>query len=83
MAAELEIAFVHEDDGCAVEIHCLACRLTLGRGTEAASISSNAAPAGQPVAFVAHASSVLVSVAVLEAQRPRGPPSSTPQPTSL
>jgi hypothetical protein len=25
-----EAAFFHTDDGCAVEIHCLACRLILG-----------------------------------------------------
>jgi hypothetical protein len=29
-AALLEEAFVHTDDGCAVEIHCVACRLAVG-----------------------------------------------------
>jgi hypothetical protein len=26
-------AFVHTDDGCAVEVHCIACRLLLGGAT--------------------------------------------------
>lgn len=30
LGAFAEAAFFHTDDGCAVEIHCLACRLTLG-----------------------------------------------------
>jgi hypothetical protein len=29
-AAWAEESFVHTDDGCAVEIHCLACRLAVG-----------------------------------------------------
>ncbi len=28
--ASAEQAFLHTDDGCAVEIHCVACRLVLG-----------------------------------------------------
>jgi hypothetical protein len=28
--ALVEESFVHTDDGCAVEIHCLACRLAVG-----------------------------------------------------
>jgi hypothetical protein len=82
LVAELQIAFVHEDDGCAVEIHCLACRLTLGCGAVAASITSNVAPAGQAVAFVVPVTSIAASSTVLEAQRPRGPPSPTSQPIS-
>lgn len=29
-SALAEESFVHTDDGCAVEIHCLACRLSVG-----------------------------------------------------
>jgi hypothetical protein len=29
-AALVEESFVHTDDGCSVEIHCLACRLAAG-----------------------------------------------------
>jgi hypothetical protein len=29
-AAAYEQSFVHTDDGCQVEVHCLACRLALG-----------------------------------------------------
>jgi hypothetical protein len=29
-AALVEESFVHTDDGCSVEIHCLACRLAVG-----------------------------------------------------
>jgi hypothetical protein len=29
-AAFAEAAFVHTDDGCTLEIHCLACRWTVG-----------------------------------------------------
>jgi hypothetical protein len=29
-AALLEESFVHTDDGCSVEIHCIACRLAAG-----------------------------------------------------
>jgi hypothetical protein len=29
-AALVEESFVHTDDGCAVEIHCIACRLAAG-----------------------------------------------------
>ncbi len=29
-AALLEESFVHTDDGCSVEIHCIACRLVAG-----------------------------------------------------
>ena len=82
LAAELQIAFVHEDDGCVVEVHCLACRLVLGGGAVAASITSNVAPAGQPIAFVVPATTAAVSSTVLETQRPRGPPPSTSQPIS-
>lgn len=30
LAAFAQSALVHTDDGCAVEMHCLACRLALG-----------------------------------------------------
>jgi hypothetical protein len=30
LGAFAEASYVHTDDGCPVELHCLACRLTLG-----------------------------------------------------
>lgn len=30
LGAVLEESFVHTDDGCSVEIHCIACRLAVG-----------------------------------------------------
>jgi hypothetical protein len=42
-------SFVHTDDGCQVEIHCLACRLALGNAVGAAILASDAAaPAAAP-----------------------------------
>jgi hypothetical protein len=35
-AVSYEGSFVHTDDGCQVEVHCLACRLALGPPTTAA-----------------------------------------------
>jgi hypothetical protein len=32
-AALYEESFAHTDDGCAVEVHCVACRLLLGSAT--------------------------------------------------
>ena len=32
-AALYEESFAHTDDGCAVEVHCVACRLLLGGAT--------------------------------------------------
>jgi len=44
-AAILEESFVHTDDGCAVEIHCLACRLAAGSTVV---IAATAAPPAVP-----------------------------------
>jgi hypothetical protein len=44
-----EESFVHTDDGCAVEVHCLACRLTLG-GSAVLASSLDVAPATTIVA---------------------------------
>jgi hypothetical protein len=56
-AAILEESFVHTDDGCAVEIHCLACRLTAGTTVVVEAIATPSVvpiPAGPvaPDAFV-------------------------------
>jgi hypothetical protein len=37
-----EDAFFHTDDGCQVEVHCLACRLALG--TAAGAVAPDVAP---------------------------------------
>ena len=46
-----EASFVHTDDGCAVEVHCLACRWTVGTTAVAApvfSLTTVLAPLGAP-----------------------------------
>ena len=83
LAAELQLAFVHEDDGCAVEIHCVACRFVVGSSAVGACARANVAPAGHMIAFVAPPTSEDVSSVVREAQRPRGPPDPAPQPISF
>jgi hypothetical protein len=37
-AALYEESFAHTDDGCAVEVHCVACRLLLGGATVFATV---------------------------------------------
>jgi hypothetical protein len=44
LGAFAEAAFFHTDDGCAVEIHCLACRLVLGSTAVAPQPAISVAP---------------------------------------
>ena len=65
-AAIVQESFVHTDDGCAVEVHCLACRLAAG--TTSIVVAGAAPPpvpapsgviAPEAAAFVAQARPVL------------------------
>jgi hypothetical protein len=68
-----EESFVHTDDGCAVEIHCVACRLAVA-GTAVVAPALDVAP--RPVVISAVA--IVLRPAALEAAprtfEPRGPP---------
>jgi hypothetical protein len=71
-AALLEESFIHTDDGCAVEIHCLACRLVAGSTVvvEAAGIP--------PVVPVPAGDVVLETIVVVAQARPVLTPSRAP-----
>jgi hypothetical protein len=75
VAADIESTFVHQDDGCAVEIHCLACRLTLGSTAVITSVAVGIAPATDVVGAPAPFADRLTPRATFESRRPRGPPS--------
>ena len=67
--------FVHTDDGCAFETHCLACQRGLG-SVAVVTPDLTAPPALQPLgSTIAAPPSALVAVAV-RAEAPRGPPQS-------
>jgi hypothetical protein len=72
-AALVEESFVHTDDGCSVEIHCIACRLAAGSTAviSPAVVLPVAVPTTAPVA--AEADSSLFEVAPCEAPS-RAPP---------
>lgn len=70
----LEQASVHTDDGCAVEIHCLACRVTLSTTPDVVHLPARFVPYLLPAeivfaaGFVSHASPAVRRLAS------RGPP---------
>lgn len=74
LGAFAEASYVHTDDGCPVELHCLACRLTLGTlavapppaVSLAVSLVERAAPALAPARPVLESARATVA--------PRGPP---------
>jgi hypothetical protein len=74
-AADMEGAFVHHDDGCSVEIHCLACRLTLGSTAVLTSGVAGLAPAPDAVGTAPPVADRQTRPSTLESRRPRGPPS--------
>jgi len=52
-AALYEESFLHTDDGCVVEVHCVACRLLLGGATVLAAapiLAPTAAAVATPIA---------------------------------
>lgn len=71
--ALFEESFVHTDDGCAVEVHCLACRLTLG-GSALPSASLDVAPVTTAVALEAPAAPVVPERVAPRLLRSRAPP---------
>jgi hypothetical protein len=61
--AVLSASFFHTDDGCRVEIHCLACRASVGRASTGAALPAAVRPVlvvgpGVPDAVVAPAEAV-------------------------
>jgi hypothetical protein len=75
IGADLEGSFLHHDDGCVVEIHCIACRLTLGSTAVLNVVAVNVGPALPVVGAVATPATGPLLHATLAALRPRGPPS--------
>jgi hypothetical protein len=71
--AVAEDAFLHTDDGCAVERHCATCRWHQG-ATPALVASAGPVPALQPQGEVVDAS----PIARLEGQRPESPSRAPP-----
>jgi hypothetical protein len=66
-------AFAHTDDGCAVEIHCLACRTAANRVDAPAAVPA-LQPGLAPVATVAAEAPRLVAKAAPAPTDSRGPP---------
>jgi hypothetical protein len=75
VAADIESAYIHHDDGCSVEIHCLACRLTLGSTAVITNVVLGIAPAPDVVGAPPLLATRRTPRAALESRRPRGPPS--------
>jgi hypothetical protein len=72
-AALGEESFVHTDDGCAVEVHCLACRLAVG--STAALVLGVPAPIGLQLAGNVCVAPVLPAQdSAVAPQRSRAPP---------
>ena len=72
-AALVEESYVHTDDGCSVEIHCVACRLAAGN-TAVVSPAIVLAVAVQATAPVASAADSLLSEAAPRETPSRAPP---------
>jgi branched-subunit amino acid permease len=68
-----EESFVHTDDGCAVEVHCLACRLTLG-GSAVLAASLDVAPVTTEVALETPVAPVVPERVAPRLLRSRAPP---------
>ena len=72
-AALVEESYVHTDDGCSVETHCVACRLAAG-STAVVSPAIVLAVAVQATAPVAAAADSLLSEAAPRETPSRAPP---------
>ena len=73
-AAELERSFLHQDDGCTVEIHCIACRLILGSTAVVTAILAAMQPERRIVSTAVLPVPGQMRAPACEARRPRGPP---------
>jgi hypothetical protein len=71
--ALFEESFVHTDDGCAVEVHCLGCRLAVGGAAVFAALPV-VVPVARFVAFQPPATAPVVSVVAARLLRSRAPP---------
>ena len=67
--------FVHTDDGCAFETHCLACQRGLG-SVAVVTPDLTTPPALEPLDSTVAAPSFAIVAAVIRAEAPRGPPQS-------
>jgi hypothetical protein len=67
-------AFAHTDDGCAVEVHCLACRWASHRSVAPGALPAPS-PEPAPVGSTPLPPTVAVAVAETDATGTRGPPS--------
>ena len=68
-----EESFVHTDDGCAVEVHCLACRLALG-STGVLALAIGLHTAIELVGYVGCERTPLARDGVTRVGRSRAPP---------
>jgi hypothetical protein len=75
-ALSLEQGFVHTDDGCAVETHCLACRWAYGATSVVAAQVALSAPVAAVELVTARSAAAPAAPAVLAAES-RGPPRSS------
>jgi hypothetical protein len=65
--------FVHTDDGCAFETHCLACQRNLG-SVAVVTPDLAALPTLQPLDSTPTSPTFAIVAAVIRAEAPRGPP---------
>jgi hypothetical protein len=67
-------AFIHTDDGCQVETHCVACRLAYSHGIPAPVSPPLVAPfdSSQPLSVAVSSPALQLAT---KPRRPRGPPS--------
>jgi len=72
-AAIAEESLVHTDDGCAVEVHCLACRLALG-STVVLALAITAPTRMELVGFVSGEPTLVTRDGAVRAGRSRAPP---------
>jgi len=73
--ALVEESLVHTDDGCPLEIHCLACRLAVGTTAEAgAFFAAPTTPVFEEAGVVARAPRSATQDPASDRAVPRGPP---------
>jgi hypothetical protein len=75
VATDLEASYVHHDDGCKIEIHCLACRLALGSTAVMTGVEAGPAPSPGMVGAAPLTAVITAPQTTPESRRPRGPPS--------
>lgn len=69
-----EESFVHTDDGCPVETHCLACRLAVGTAAVMAPVLAGLLPGLETAGPVASRADALPRPAEIRQSPSRGPP---------